>query len=100
MSICRLSFLVLFLSIILLPGAAAAQVGIANGKVCLIDTSTKGYGFSTFSGLWTSVTLDGPAETRLVARCRARHLVLQAALGVVVKPQPAHFHERCRFAVH
>ncbi len=46
---------------------AGAFVGTARGHVGLIDTNSKAYGFSSFSGQWTTVTLSGPAQTRLAA---------------------------------
>ncbi len=46
---------------------AAALTGTARGHVGLIDTNTKAYGFSSFSGQWTPVTLTGPAQAKLAA---------------------------------
>jgi hypothetical protein len=55
----------LFLIVMFLPGAAQAYKGLAGGKVGLIDTNSKGYGFSAYSGAWASVDLDSPADCRL-----------------------------------
>jgi hypothetical protein len=46
---------------------AAALTGTARGHVGLIDTNTKAYGFSSFSGHWTPVTLTGPAQAKSAA---------------------------------
>jgi hypothetical protein len=43
---------------------AMARKGIAAGKVGVVDTDIKGYGYSSCSGLWTSVSLDSPVEER------------------------------------
>lgn len=45
-------------------GPAAAVKGLATGHVGLIDTPAKAYGYSAYSGLWTPVTLTGPALSR------------------------------------
>ncbi len=46
---------------------AVALTGTAQGHVGLIDTNTKAYGFSSFSGRWTPVTLTGPAQAKSAA---------------------------------
>jgi hypothetical protein len=46
---------------------AAALTGMAGGHVGLIDTNMKAYGFSSFSGRWTPVTLTGPACAKSAA---------------------------------
>jgi hypothetical protein len=46
---------------------AAAVTGTAQGHVGLIDTNIKAYGFSSFSGRWTPVTLSGPAFVKAAA---------------------------------
>lgn len=48
-----------------LPQNSLAYKGLAHGDVGLVDTESRGYGFSAASGLWTSVQLDSPAEARL-----------------------------------
>jgi hypothetical protein len=44
--------------------AFAYYKGLTGGKVAIIDTPAKAYGFSAYSGLWTSVQLDSPALSR------------------------------------
>jgi len=46
---------------------AIALTGTAQGHVGLIDTNLKAYGFSSFSGRWTPVTLTGPAQAKSAA---------------------------------
>jgi hypothetical protein len=45
-------------------GPAVAFSGLATGHVGLIDTNVKGYGYSSYTGAWTPVTLTGPALSR------------------------------------
>ncbi len=57
------------LSALLLPVLLSSPVrafeGSAQGRVGLINTDIRAYGFSTISGEWTSTTLDSPAQVRL-----------------------------------
>lgn len=45
--------------------SSQASNGAAHGKVGIVDTPSKAHGFSTYTGQWTSVTLDSPGVVRL-----------------------------------
>jgi hypothetical protein len=55
----------ILLGLLSISQPARAVTGAAMGRVAVIDTETKGLGFSTYSGTWTSVQLDSPASVRL-----------------------------------
>jgi hypothetical protein len=56
-----------FVALACMPGPVAAHKGAATGRVAIIDSPTKAYGFSSSVGTWTSVILDSPLQNRIVA---------------------------------
>jgi hypothetical protein len=52
---------------LLAPAAVEGHAGRAAGKVGLVTTSQKAYGFSSPDASWMSVTLDGPPQVSLAA---------------------------------
>lgn len=57
-----------FLLVPLVSGRAPASSGIACGKVGIVDTPTKIFGFSTYTGVWTPTTIDSPGVVRLAGQ--------------------------------
>jgi hypothetical protein len=54
--------------LVALASAAYAQPeGVAAGHLGLVDTDTRAYGYSAYSGQWVSTVLDTPVEARLVS---------------------------------
>ena len=53
------------LCLLLGPALAQAQDGAAGEQVAIVDTPTHAYGYSAYSGTWTSTTLEAPAAVRL-----------------------------------
>ncbi len=49
---------------LLTPAPIRAEGGNANGKVAVYDTADSAYGFSAYTGGWTSRALDAPAAVR------------------------------------
>jgi hypothetical protein len=58
--------MVLFVAVLAFPALVSAQ-GLAGSKVAVFGTATTGYGFSAYSGLWTSVPLDSPTEASMTS---------------------------------
>jgi len=52
--------------ILLYPAGCGAYQGVASGRVALIDTPARVYGFSPGTGYWTGRTLDSPLDSKLV----------------------------------
>jgi hypothetical protein len=55
-----------FAALAALAQPAPAYYGLASGHVAIIDTDLRAYGFSSYSGLWTTVALSGTAHVKRI----------------------------------
>lgn len=53
------------LCLALASSKALAVSGLASGKLGLLESNGIGYGYSSYTGLWTQTNLDGPVLNRL-----------------------------------